>query len=220
MTDKQTAVRKRQKIQDSNKVMFIWVAGASVIVGFAAVLCWFLWQQTMFKMKVAAAKEDTASILRDNNEAVVGLSEDIRLLNTNANLLSATQGADDNAVQVVLDALPADPNSLALGASLQHILIGKADGVNIESLSAEPIAAVGTTDDAATGNLLSFSFEVTASTADPLKNLLARFERSIRVIDIDTLELERNADEYTLTVNGHGYYEPEKTLTLEEKSIQ
>ena len=224
MTDKQTSVRKRQKIQDSNRVMFIWIAGASVIVGFAVVLSWFLWQQTAFRMKVASAKENTASILKRNNEAVSGLSDAIRLLNTNKNLLASVSNADDNAVQVVLDALPADPNSLALGASLQHELIGKIDGVRIESLSAEPLAIGEAADTsgatASSGNQISFSFEVTADTADPLKNLLARFEKSIRVIDIDTLEVERTEDEYTLTVNGHGYYEPEKTITLEDKSVE
>lgn len=222
MIDKQASARKRQKIQDSNKMMFIWIAGASAIVGFAAVVSWFLWQQAMFKMKVAGAQEETVSVLRANNEAVSGLSDAIRLLNTNQDLLTSTSNADDNAVQVVLDALPADPNSLALGASLQRELIGKIGGVQIESLSVTPVVGdTGEASDVATaGNQITFSFEVTSATPDPLKKLLERFEKSIRVIDIDTLEVERSKDDYTLTVNGHGYYEPAKTITLEERAIQ
>ncbi|HTK39365.1 MAG TPA: GspMb/PilO family protein [Patescibacteria group bacterium] len=214
MPDKQTAVHKRQKIQDSNKAMFIWVAAASVVVGFAAVVSWFLWQQTAFKMKIASEKEATVSTLKANNESVSKLRDDIRVLQTNANLQAAKTTDDDNAVQVVLDALPADGNPLALGASLQQKLIAGIPNLKLESLRVDPIDASASGE-----NTISFTITVSSSDPNTLKELLSRFERSIRVIDIDTLQVQRSDTKYTLNINAHAYYQPAKTITLEDKAL-
>ncbi|NCU38864.1 hypothetical protein EOL96_07490 [Candidatus Saccharibacteria bacterium] len=218
MIDKQTAVHKRQKIQDSNKTMFLWIAGASVAVGFAAVLCWFLWQQTMFKMQVAAAKEDTANVLKANNKAIVELREDILILQKNPALLSSRTSTEENAVQVVLDALPADPNPLALGASLQEKILEdkELDGLKLESLKVDSMDE----EDAESGGQITFNLSVSASDPNTLTKLLARFERSIRVINIETLRVNRSTGNYQMSIKAYAYYEPEKTLTLEEKSLQ
>lgn len=52
MSKKDAAIHKRQQIEQSSRVMFLWVAGASVIVGFALVISWFLVQQIIFKERV------------------------------------------------------------------------------------------------------------------------------------------------------------------------
>ncbi len=214
MADKQTAVHKRQKIQDSNKAMFVWVAGASVIVGFAIVVSWFLWQQITFKVRVAGAKEDTVNTLKTNNESVALLRDDIRVLQTNSNLKTSKTSGDENAVQVVLDALPADANPLALGASLQQKLIAGISGLKLESLQVEPIGEEGPVD-----NKIPFTVSVSSSDPNKLKELLTRFERSIRVIDIDTINVEGSTENYTMTVSAHAYFEPAKVITLEDKDL-
>lgn len=216
MTDKQTAARKRQKIQDSNKMMFIWIAGASVIVGFAAVLCWFLWQQATFKMKVASAKEDTANVLKDNNAAVEELSKDILTLQTNAALLSSRATPDENAVQVILDALPADANPLALGASLQEKLITGVSGLELDGLNVEPVRS----DSQGSSGQIRFSVSVAAGNPNTLTEFLRRLEKSIRVMDIEQVQVERRGNGYSMSFQAHAYYESEKELTLEEESLQ
>lgn len=218
MIDKQTAVHKRQKIQDSNKTMFLWIAGASVIVGFASVLCWFLWQQAMFKMQVAAAKEDTASVLKANNNAIVELRKDILALQENSALKSSRTSTSENAVQVVLDALPADSNPLALGASLQEKILEDKElsGLKLESLRVDPMDD----SDAKSGGQITFNLSVSASDPNTMTKLLARFERSIRVINIETLRISRSTGNYQMSIKAYAYYEPEKTLILEEKSLQ
>ena len=213
---KQAPTHKRQKIQDSNKTMFIWIAGTSVIVGFAAVLCWFLWQQTMFRMEIAASKENTANVLKANNLAVEELRADILTLQTDSALLSSRISTEENAVQVVLDALPADPNPLALGASLQEVFIAEVPNLKVESLKVDPI--VDGEDDL--GDQVSFSLSVSASDPNTLTQLLRRFEKSIRVINIDNLLVERSIDKYQMTIKAYAYYEPEKTLTLEEEPLR
>lgn len=219
---KPAPAHKRQKIQDSNKMMFLWITGASVVVGFAAVISWFLWQQTQFKMAIASEKEDTVATIRDNIEAVGELQDDIRILQTDPNLAATKAYKEQNPVEVILDALPADPNPLALGASIQNRLIGNTPGVRLERLNITPVGE-GSTSRTNTENAISFNLVLVASNPNNLKKVLERFERSIRVIDINRLELERSGEggeiQYTLTMSAQAYYEPEKLIELEDKKV-
>ncbi len=217
------AVKKRQQIEDSSKTMFLWVAGMSVLVGFALVVSWFLWQQITFKTTVVSAKNDTAGVLRDNIEAAETLRENIRVLETNTALNSAKADDDDNALQVVLDALPSDGNSLALGASLQRELARGVNGLSIESLNISPSATEQSEDDTSEvseENEIRFRMVATSSNINAHRDLLERFERSIRVIDIDSLRLERAQDTYTMTLEAHGYYQPARSIDLTEKTVR
>ena len=99
---KQGAVKKRQQIQDSSKTMFLWVAGMSVVVGFALVVSWFLWQQIAYKTKVVSVKNETVQILKDNNEAAETLRENMRVRETNTALNEAKADDDDNALQILM----------------------------------------------------------------------------------------------------------------------
>lgn len=229
-----TAMRKRQKIESSNKMMFIWVTGMSVVVGFCAVLAWFLVQQIVFQSKVIGERNDTVRTLVANNEAVDELRKNVRVLETDSNLLATPKAEpDEKALQIILDALPADANSLALGASLQKKLIGEARGITIESLEVLPTAnetVVGEFEDSATysssdgeapsENSMPFRVVVTATSLDSLRELLNRFERSIRVMDITSLDLERSDSKFTLTLEAQAYHQPAVEVKLEKEIVK
>lgn len=223
-----TGLRKRQQISKAGKTVFLWVAGASVIVGFCLVGGWFLLQKGMYNAKVLGEKSKTLSALEHNNRSVNELKDNIRALNTNAQL-GALRVNDDRAVQVVLDALPADANSLALGASLQNKLLA-GEGVTVESLSVTPVSGVesssdstGTADELTTNDdsttTVSFSAVVSGDAA-VLKQVLERLERSIRAINLTRLTLESSGSKLTLTIQGHAYYEPAKSVELQEKVVR
>ncbi len=53
-----------------------------------------------------------------------------------------------------------------------------------------------------------------------LKNLLQKLERSIRAIDLTTLSIETQGTRLLLTVNGHAFYEPAKTVELKDKTVK
>lgn len=220
---KQGAVKKRQQIQDSSKTMFLWVAGMSVIVGFALVVSWFLFQQIQFKSKVVSAKAETASVLADNIEAAQDLRENIRVLETNTALNSVKADDDDKALQVILDALPSDGNSLALGASLQQRLARGINGLTIDTLTITPSSTEQSEDSGgqeAIEGEINFRMIATASNINAHRDLLERFESSIRVIDIDNLRLERAQNNYTMTLEAHGYYQPAKQIELTEEKVR
>ncbi|MNQ98063.1 hypothetical protein D3C85_1137370 [compost metagenome] len=187
-------------------------------------------QKLAFNQKVINEKNNTVSILTKNNAAVAELKENIRLLDTNEGLNSIKAKPDDKALQVVLDALPADANSLAFGSSLQSQLINGVEGLTLESLNITPVAGVEVTNtdsdvqsadaegEEAT-NQISFNLVVSGD-ANALKTLLDRFERSIRAIDISNLALEQTNGKLTLTIDGHAFYEPARTIELKDKVVK
>jgi hypothetical protein len=229
MATKEVALRKRQQIAKANRTMFLWVAGVSVIVGFAAVGSIFLMQKLAFNQKVINEKNNTVSVLTKNNAAVAELEENIRLLDTNEGLNSVKANPEDKALQVILEALPADANSLALGSSLQQKLIAGIDGLTLESLNVIPVAGVEVSDESAVQdasattdeaqNQITFNLAVSGD-ANALKALLERFERSIRAIDITNLVLEQANGKLTMTIDGRAYYEPARTIELKDKVVK
>ncbi len=226
MAAPQPGMKKRQIIANSNRTMFFWVAGMSAIVGVCAVASIFLVQQLAFKTKVTVELDKTLSVVTKNNKVANQLIENVRLRGTDASLSSIKAQPDDQALQVVLDALPADENTLALGSSLQQKLIGTVDGVTIESLAVDPPVS---TDDTVVNSSVSASdgpqkmtFTTTVSATDPnlLKELLVKLERSIRVIDVDDLMLEKGATKYTMTLKAHAYYMPATSVQLTDKVVK
>lgn len=216
---KDAALRKRQLIDQSQRKMFMWVAAASVVVGFSIVVAWFLFQNIMYKEKVLAQKFDTLTTLQDNNKIAPQLADNVRVLETNTLLNGKKANQDDNALQVVLDALPASENTFALGASIQSKLIGGADGVQLESFSVDQAAvglSVSTSGDV---EPIVFSASVSSDSATALYDVLHRFELSIRTIDIDSLTLEKTDTRMTLTIKGHAFYLPAKTIQLVDKAV-
>lgn len=231
MAGQETAIRKRQQIANANRMMFIWVAVVSAIVGVAAVAALFLLQKAWFNEKVLMEKANTASTLTKNNEVIDDLKDEIRVLNTNEALKSAMVPGESQPVQVVLDALPADANSSALGSSLQEKFLN-GSGLAIESLSVDPVAGVesdasSNVQDASSSsgggdNQIFFRFSVSTNVnnASALKELLQKLERSIRAIDITSLVIETQGAKLVLSVQGHAYYEPAKTVELKDKTVK
>lgn len=215
MAAPQTAMKKRQVIANSNKTMFVWVAIMSALVGVCAVLAYFLTQQIIFKTSVVDKLDTTAGTLSKNNADIKTLVDNVRVLETSTALNSVKARPEDKALQVILDALPADPNALALGSSLQQKLVGGAHGISIENLAMNPIS-----DSSQSSSQISFTLTVKASDASALKDLLTRFEHSIRVIDIDTLTLERDGNAYSMSMEAHAYYQPAKTIQLTDKVVK
>lgn len=232
MATQDTALRKRQQIANANRMMFIWVAAVSVLVGFAIVASLFLLQKAWFNEKVLGEKSQTASTLTKNNEVINSLKDEVRVLNTNEALKSAMAEGETEPIQVVLDALPSDVNSSAFGSSLQEKFLND-PALAIESLNVDPVAGVESQSDsnvqdasvvegAEGNNQITFRFSVSASANDAsaLKTLLQKLERSIRAIDLTTVTIETQGNRLMLGVEGRAFYEPAKTVELKDKLVK
>lgn len=221
--DKNIALRKRQQIENAGRTMFMWVAIAAVVVGIAAVLSVSLFERIMFNQKIIDAKNKTASTLSDNNKIIDELKANVRVMNTNAALKETPRLDESEPVSVILDALPSNPNSSALGASLQQklLLVG---GVSVESLTVDPISGVedAKSDSDATSGEITFKFVVSAdaSQVSSLKKVLTNLEASIRVIDLTSITVEQQNNRVTLTAEGMAFYQSETKVELKTKSIR
>lgn len=230
MQPNSAALRKRTQIAKANRTMFLWIAAGSAIVGCALVVAFFLGQKLIYNEKVLAEKEKTVGILKSNNAVVSELESQVRLLDTNAALESSKAKDDDQAIQVILDALPSDANSLALGASLQNKLLAGIAGLTIVSLQVDPVQGIESlsqddivTEDASAGevvaNEITFQFSVSGS-QDALKQVLTNLERSIRAIDIISLRIESQGSTQLMTIQARAFYEPARTIELYDKVVQ
>ena len=230
MANKDAAMRKRTQIAKANRTMFVWVAIISVVVGFALVGSIFLTQKLFFNEKVLAEKDKTIATLKTDNNNVSALEAQVRVLDTNQALIDAKAKPTDQAIQVILDALPSDANSLALGASLQDKLLSGISGLTLVSLQVDPVVGVETSSTdptvqnaspTTTGdqNQITFRFSVKGSDAS-LKEALTRLERSIRAIDILSLKIESQNGTRLMTVEARAFYEPARTVGLKDKVIK
>ena len=212
---------KRRAIADSSRTMFLWVAGMSAVVGMCVVIAVFLGQQIMFKAEVVGKMTTTLNTLKDNNKVASDLVSNVVVLETDPGLNAVKAKPEDKALQVVLDALPADRNSLALGASLQDNLLVNIDGLTIESLTVD----VGGSGDSTMGivqdgdSTIPIKIQVSATNANAIKEMLLRLERSIRIIDIDGLTLERSDTSYQASITAKAYYQPAKQVQLTQVTV-
>lgn len=227
MQPNNVAVRKRSQIARANRMMFLWIAVGSVVVGIAIVFAIFLFQKLVYNERVLAEKDKTVSILKANNAVVADLETQVRVLDTNSALSSVKAKDDDQTIQVILDALPADANSLALGASLQNKLLAGIPGLSVESLQVDPVVGVeslagDSVDASASGdslNQITFQFSVKGS-PEALRAVLTNLERSIRAIDILSLRIESQETTQLMTVQARAFYEPAKTIELTDKVVK
>jgi cell division protein FtsB len=231
MQPNEVAMRKRTQIAKANRMMFLWVAGVSVIVGFGLVGAIFLAQKLFFNEKVLAEKEKTVATLKANNANVSELEAQVRVLDSNQALIDSKAKSTDQAVQAILDALPSDANSLALGASLQNKLLAGINGLTIQSLQVDPVLGVEqlATDASivqdvaaipgASSNQITFRFSV-SGTPDALKQALSNLEKSIRAIDVTSLRIESQGTNQVLTVEARAFYEPAVVVELKDKLVK
>lgn len=228
MKPNDVAIRKRTQISKANRTMFLWIAGASAIVGAALVVSIFLAQKLWYNEKVLAKKQETVTVLARNNEVVEDLESEIKVLDTNAALSSVKANDTDQALQVILDALPSDANSLALGASLQNKLLTGVQGLDLVSLQVDPVIGVETLTSEDSGavadeegensNVITFRFVVSGNYA-ALKQVLQNLERSIRTVQVTGVKIETQSTGPMMTVDAQAFYEPETTIQLVKEPV-
>lgn len=227
MQPKNVAFRKRTQIAKANRTMFIWVACVSVVFGVSLVVIIFLAQILLYNERVIATKNQTISTLTLDNKNVKTLESQIRVLNTNQALIDSKAKTSDQAVQAILDALPSDANSLALGASLQNKLLSGIPGLVIDSLQVDPVAGieslgeatVAVSTSASSQYIISFRFSVEGND-EALKTVLQNLEKSIRTINVVSLKIVSQGNSQTLSVEAQAYYEPARVVQLKDITVK
>lgn len=226
MAKKDAGLVKRQQIAKANRMMFIWIIAASVIVGAAGVSSLFMVRKAAFNHKILDAQNMTIKTLEDNNKAVDQLRENVRVLNTDEALASSKAFSDEQTVRVILDALPDEENIPALGASLQKELVN-VPGVDLEALNFASVGGDTAVEAASDGDSsIAFDMKLTAdksgdkSPTQKLDQVLRNLESSIRAIKINTSKLEISDAGATLTISAVAYYQPAVSLELKDLTVK
>jgi hypothetical protein len=227
-TNVPASARKRQQITHSNRIMFLWVAGASIIVAFSVVGTIFLTKQLIFNQKVIIETTKTADILKNNIDNAKKLDKEVNKLRADPSLSSVPSSgtAKSNNLDKILDALPYEGDWVGLGSSLQTSLLS---GIAVNALSVD---STSTADALSSGvdlnsfktvgdvQPISFNFKASGTDAE-LKTLLVRLDHSIRPIKITNMKLESGGpNKIDATIQAITYYQPKKTFELGEKAVK
>ncbi len=220
------SARKRQQIARSNRSMFLWVAGASVVVAFSIVGSIFLTKQLIFNQTIIAEQTKTADILKKNIDNAQELNKKINQLRANRDISSVPSSTEKgNNLDKILDALPYEGDWVGLGSSLQTTLLSgiALDGLGVDSISEDGSSSSGSLDLSsleAIGDTrpISFSFKISGSDSE-IKTLLGRLDNSIRPIKIISMKLESaGPNKINASIQAITYYQSKKVFELKEKT--
>lgn len=221
-----TGVRKRQKIDQTNKQMMAWVAGAAAIVTICAMLAINLVGQIAYQAKVIAKNDETDKTLENNLTAISTLTKNINTLQTNQSLLALRADSSDTAFNVVIDALPTEDDATALGSSIQEkVLAGS--GVILESfeyslVDSTAVTPAGTQQKVSTvspeAKAITFKFNISGN-YDSIKAALVNIEKTIRPIIVQSIDINGSTNELTATISAKTYYVPKVHYTLGKETI-
>lgn len=222
-TQKMTGLRKRQQIAQANRMVFVWVAIASVVLSFAIIGGQFLVSKALYNNKVLTEKKLTRSTLEKNIKAADKLKKEVAVLSDNQALRSARVNDDETTLQVIIDALPTKEDALALGSSLQLVILPQA-GVIVESLTVGDTLTQATTDEetetaTATATPITFTTIFTGN-SQQIKAALLAIERTIRPISIDNLTIEGADSNLKATISATTYYQQQKTLDMQSEVVE
>lgn len=217
--NKMTGFRKRQQLTKTNKRIFAWVAGASVVVTACAVLIQFLVQQLMFNQQIINDKTNAQAILIQNKSKAAELKKNVDELVANTNLakVKTNTGSDKNAsnLQVVLDALPTSNDGATFANSLSTVILPRS-GVTIESIEidSDDVSGEVTTVQSDAYRTLGFSVNIKGS-YDQVQQTLTNLVRVIRPITITKLTLQGDGSNLTALISGVTYSVPAANVNLE-----
>ncbi|MBB1562559.1 hypothetical protein HG440_003055 [Candidatus Saccharibacteria bacterium] len=214
-----TMVRRQHAATKTRRTVLVWVAAAGVVLGISLVALGFVVRIGLFHHTVLAHKHATARTIHKNAQALGNLRTNMNLLSTSPDLKKVRSSDSAPGVQTILDAMPADENRLALGASLQKKVFN-VPGLTVDALSVDPPGGEASEQPSA-GGLGQIAFSASISgTPEVVRQALTRAESSIRPLSIHTMNGVASGQSVTVQLSGVTYYYPPADVSLRVKTIQ
>lgn len=216
---------KRVGIDKTNSRIVAITGGAAFLVVFFLVASVALFQQMMYQNKVISTKKKAVTQLEQN----IKTSES--LMNSYEAFVSGPQnliGGDPNGsgvqdgsnAKLVLDALPSKYDFPALTTSIEKMLNDQK--VKIQSINGtDDTVNQSVTDPSGSPQPVEMPFEVTVGgDYSGIQAVISAFERSIRPIQVQTLEVSGDQQEITLKITAKTFYQPAKTLNIKQQVVK
>ena len=216
---------KRVLIDKANTAVVVVVSVAAFLAVFSLVATKTLISQATYQNRVISGKRDAVNQLKADISAIQQLNKSYNAFNsTTQNAIggnpNGTGQQDGTNSKIVLDALPSTYDFPALTTSLESLLSIQNVKINTISGTDDEVAQSSNQSSASPSPIaIPFQLSVT-SNYDSIKNVVSTFERSIRPIQLTTLDLSGDQKNLNLSVNAETYYQPAKALTINTKVVQ
>jgi hypothetical protein len=216
---------KRIKLNQTNTVIVVTISIAAIVAVFTIVASKTLLNQYAYQKRVISAENISLSQFKTDAAAAANLTTSYEsFVNTPTNVLggssSGTGTNDGNNAQIVLDALPSKYDYPGLLSSLAQVLsnsnttLGSLGGTDEQLAQQSDQTSINPTPVA-----MPFDFAVTAPYAG-IQALITTLQRSIRPIDIQTIDLSGSDAQLSLSVSANTYYQPEEIFNISTETIK
>lgn len=224
-TNSIAVVSRRSVLQASAKSMFLWVAGASILVVTIAVLFIYVFKQFSFNNTVISKETTAVRTLKENTRAYSELKKKIDDLAANSDLASARTNQQGDNLQVITDALATTSDASTFAASLQNIIAPRS-GISLESVSipfGDEASATGTEGETETkteSSPIELDYQVEAiGNYQSISTFLENLERTIRPVSVRSLELSGSDSILRAQISLVTYYQPVKDIKINQKEF-
>jgi hypothetical protein len=217
---------KRLMIDKANTRIVVYVSVAAFIFMFSIVATKTLLGQAAYQNRIISAKRkavnqlktdiSTASQLQTAYNQFVGEPQ-----NAIGGDPNGTGPQDGNNAKIVLDALPSNYDFPGLTTALDNLLTAQ-NGVKINSISGtDDEVAQSTTPSSSNPQAVPIPFSVSVGgNYGSMQDVVNVFERSIRPIQIQTLQISGNGDTLSMNLTAQTYYQPAKSLQINKEEVK
>lgn len=217
---------KHSEIVKANGQTVILVAVAAFVSVFCLISSYALWKQNIYQRHVIGAKEKAYTQLKTNVAAANSLMQSYSdFTTTEQNVIgrSATGTGDsegDNA-KIILDALPSSYDFPALATSLEKILQDRSlTNASIGGSDDELAQQANMASPAPVAVPMSFTLGVTGTSYQSVQDLISVFQRSVRPIQIDSIDMNGSNSSMSVNISAHTYYQPPKNLSITKQVVK
>ena len=210
---------KRVLIDKANTTIVVIVSIAAFLAAFSIIATKTLISQASYQNRVISAKRVAVNQLKEDITATKTLKRSYDAFNsTTKNAIGGNPEGmgrqDGNNAKIVLDALPSAYDFPTLTTNLETLLTGQ--NVKINSISGtDDEVAQSTNQSSANPQPIPIPFQVSVTANyDGIKSVIDTFERSIRPIQLTSLDLSGSQGNLTLLVDAQTYYQPAKSLKI------
>lgn len=216
---------KRIAIDKANATLVVVVAVAAFVTVFSLVTIKVLLDQRAYQARVIEKKELARDTLQENIAAIDTLNASYQeFASSEVNVLGGDPNGkgdrDGENPRIVLDALPSKYDFPALATSIEKLV--KGNGFQLTDITGtdEEIAQAGN-EASASPTPVEIPFTAEAKTSQSgAKRLVQLFERSIRPIQIQKLEINGQEGQLEIAITAKTFYQPAKSLSVRNEVVQ
>jgi Tfp pilus assembly protein PilO len=225
MPGNNTPSAKRLLIDKANARVVVYVSIAAFILVFSLVATKTLISQANYQNHVISKKRAAVNQLKSDIATSDQLKKHYQAFNSTAqNAIGGnpdgTGSQDGNNAKIVLDALPTDYDFPGLTTSLEALLGGQ--NVKIDSISGTDDEVAQSSNQSSTNPqpvAIPFSVSVEGDYTG-VQNVIGVFEKSIRPIQIQAIDISGAQGKLTMSVTAQTYYQPAKSLNISKTVVK